>query len=240
MVNQVGAPGTQNIGKNGFPEIPQNYRTQEVTNNRTALYSLTLRNPQPPYAIKLRYIFPISPTEISQTSTEMSTIYDVAGDAKSGGVTRIADQYGISPITFTIEGTTGWKRHSTDGFVYTGLESAQLIRSLLLTAAEVNVQRTQSGLEPYILEFYDYFEGIFWEVVPIGQMILRQTSAKPLLFYYHLKLAGIRSLSRAPHKKAKNNVIDNMLSAASSNVANSVSNFSSQITGTYNEIVGAV
>ncbi|MHB1952941.1 MAG: hypothetical protein ACYCOU_04260 [Sulfobacillus sp.] len=241
--NQAGNPNTQSqgtINPTGFQEIPQNYQTKDVVNTKTALYSLTIRGAAPSYPNIMRYIFPISPSEMHQSYTEMSSVYDVSGDSNNFGVSRIVDQYGTSPITFTIEGTTGWKYHSADGFNLTGAQSAATIRKLFTLFSKNNVHRMNSGLDPYTMEFYDYFQGQFWEVAPIGEVTLRQTSAKPLLFYYHIKLAGIRSLNGPPAAKQKPNVIDNMFSAASTTVANTVSAFASQVTGTYQEITGAL
>ena len=85
------------------------------------------------------------------------------------GVARIIDQYGMSPLTFVIEGTTGWQKHLTDGFQYTGLQAIRRIQTILEFFAYLNAGQAQAQkTDFYTMEFYDYFTREFYEVVPIG------------------------------------------------------------------------
>lgn len=128
-------------------------------------------------------------------NTAMSQIYDVAGSPITGGVYREVDSYGVSPVTYVIEGTTGWQQHSTDGYQYTGLQSIQALEGLLYQYAQMNAAIAGTGLPPFFLEFYDYFREDFWQVEPVGQQGTRMSRTRPLLVSYSFRLVGINNVS---------------------------------------------
>ena len=177
----------------------QTFQTKPLPNSRLALYSLVIRSATPPHPAILSYIFPLSPASVRRESTSMTNIYDVASATASGGVQRIADLYGQSPTTFSIEGTTGWQYHATDNFLHTGIESALALQAALTSFGTLNAQQQAAGNNsPYIMEFYDYFEQDYWQVVPVGKQVFSITQARPLLIDYSIQLAGIQSLNSAP------------------------------------------
>jgi len=176
--------------------VAQSFSTQSVNNDRLALYTLSIIAPAPSNQVVATYTFPISPASVTREFTGMTSLYDVQGSPTEFGVHRVADSYGNSPSDFMIEGTTGWQRHSTDGFAYTGIESVSLILSVLDQYAQLNALQQQRGnANPYLLEFYDYFSGSYWEVVPAGRQRIRITRQRPLIYDYALRLVGIRDLS---------------------------------------------
>ena len=229
---------TTSSAANGFTQIFQEYRTESVANTQLALYTLSARSPKPPYASVGTYTFPISPQTVRKSYTAMNNIYDVQGTALQYGVNRIVDQYGNSPPIFSIEGTTGWKRHSNDDFKYTGLRSITELRRLFEIIAIGNqLQMKNNAIDMYTLEFYDYFSGDYWEVIPVGEQIIRQDASRPLWTYYDLKLVGIKELKSPPTPQAPN-PIDQMFAIASSNVMNSVTGFIGEVGSAYQELAG--
>lgn len=173
----------------------QNFQTIPVTNARLALYTLSIRSPGSPFLPYLTYTFPLSPAALTKEYTAMSNAFDVAGSAQQNGVQRIIDSYGVSPVTYTIEGTTGWKMHATDGFGIDGIESILQLQSLLTTYASLNIQQSQTNQPPYTLEFYDYFTGDFWQVEPIGPQRIQQDKNRPLIMNYSFRWAGVNNLN---------------------------------------------
>jgi hypothetical protein len=180
--------------------MPTQFQTFPVTQTSVALYSISLRSPGALSSVfnGMSYTFPISPQAIRREKIAYNTVMDVASSAPGyAGVQRIVDQFGESLPIYTIRGTTGWKYHSTDGYVWTGLQSVQRIEAILTSFATQNQTQIQQGNADnlYTLEFYDYFRDEFWEVVPIGPQGTEQSSDRPLLNYYTFRFACIRDVS---------------------------------------------
>lgn len=173
--------------------MPQSFRTASVNDYAPAFYQLSIRAPGQAYAELMTYTFPLSPTSIRMERNALSSFAETQGTADTFGVTRIVDTYGLSPPIYTIEGTTGWDRHATDGYVLTGLQSLQLLDKFLQRYAALNVTQTQSGLSQlYALEFYDYFTQNFWQVEPVGPQGFRQSADRTKLVYYRFRWAAIQ------------------------------------------------
>ena len=188
-----GASASINFGN--APSQGQSFQTLSLPNLKLALYTLSIRNPDPPNLPLLSYTFPLSPESIHKETLAMNNTWDVAGSADLQGVERVADIYGTSPPVFLIEGTTGWKFHSMDGFSMTGNESIAALQDALAQYASLNRDQMDNDLENlYLLEFYDYFTGEFWQVVPVGPQIIRQNNRRPLVFDYSLRLAAIKAV----------------------------------------------
>ena len=176
--------------------LTQSFSTQSVVNTQTALYTLSIRDSSPPSPAVLSYTFPLSPSSLKRKSTSMANVFDTSGPPQTQGVTRTVDMYGQAPPIFMIDGTTGWKLHSTDGMQLTGIQSIAAVQSLLEQFAAYNRQQQISGnSSPYTMEFYDYFYNDFWQVVPVGEQLVQQDEKQPLLFYYSFRLAGIQRVS---------------------------------------------
>lgn len=173
----------------------QSFQTIPVRNTRLALYTLSIRTAGSPFVPYASYTFPISPAAIAKEYTSLTNIYDVQGSPSQSGVKRIADIYGNSPVTFVIEGTTGWKMHATDAYAWTGLESIKYLQQMLQTYAELNQTQSNNNQPLYTLEFYDYFTGDFWQVEPVGRQEIRQSRDRPQLVNYSFRLAGISNLN---------------------------------------------
>lgn len=184
------------LGTASEPVIGQTFRNIPIPNLNPCVYAMAIRSPYPPYDLVALYTFPLSPEHVQRESAAMSSIYDVAGSPAQNGVQRIVDQYGNSPLIFTLEGTTGFQFHGSDGFQFTGLQSIQYLQSFLNSYAQLNQQQMQAGIPSlYKLEWYDYFQNDFWEVVPIGPQGFRQNRNRPLLVSYLFRWAGIRNIS---------------------------------------------
>lgn len=177
-----------------LPGLEQSFSTIPLSNFNTALYELAIRAPGQAQALVSSYIFPISPSAIQKEVVAMTNIFDVRGSAVQNGVQRIADTYGNAPPIFVIRGTTGWQFHSTDGFAFTGLDSVIAVENLLQQFAQLNQVQAQANQPLYTLEFYDYFKGEFWQVVPMGPQGISQSNRRPLLFDYVFRFAAIRPL----------------------------------------------
>ena len=121
----------------------------------------------------------------------LSTFSDTQGPPISNGVTRVIDTYGLGPPIYTIEGTTGWDYHSSDGYLLTGLQSVKNLNSFLAYYATLNQQQRAAGNPNYYtLEFYDFFTGNFWQVEPVGPQTMRQSADRPTLTYYRFHWAA--------------------------------------------------
>jgi hypothetical protein len=177
----------------------QSFHTQPVVNTRMALYALSIRNPDAAQSNYKTYIFPISPARITRSFTAMSNIFDTAGSQQENGVHREIDSYGQAPPTFLLEGTTGWQRHQTDGGALTGIESVIAVYQFLAQFAALNTaQVANNAASLYTMELYDYFEGTFWQVAPVGEQRLFQDKTQPLLYNYAFRLPAIRNLGVPP------------------------------------------
>lgn len=167
----------------------------------TPLYRLSIRNPQPPNSEVSGYTFPLSPTNIQKTSTGMGNFYDVAAaiGSRSTGVQREVDLYGSTPVTYTLEGITGWQRHAIDGGTLTGLESILAVQELIDLYWQLNAaQQGTSAQNIYTMQFHDYFTGDAWAVVPFSPQSIVQDVSRPLVFKYMFRLVGYQDLSAAP------------------------------------------
>jgi hypothetical protein len=51
-----------------------------------------------------------------------------------------------------------------------------------------------ASLANFTLEYHDYFSDEYWIVEPVGEQVIRQTSSKPLLFYYEFRWAAIKAV----------------------------------------------
>jgi hypothetical protein len=161
------------------------FRTSTVPASQPALYQLSIRAPGQQFAELSTYTFPITPSSIRYTPSAMSSRHDTRGPPTSQGVTRVVDRYGLTPPDIVIEGTTGWDRHLSDGYILTGLQSIQLLQKFLQQYETLNQQQLAAGIPNlYTLEFYDYFQSQFWQVEPMGPQTVRQSSDRPLLTYY--------------------------------------------------------
>jgi hypothetical protein len=169
------------------------------TSGSVPLYTLSMRGPDAVSSIfsGYSYTFPIAPQQMTKTTLALNAVMDVAGTATNAGVQRIVDQFGQTLPVYSIKGTTGWKFHSLDGYVWTGLGSIQRVQAIL-TAFAVNNQNQIAGSQGsslYKLEFYDYFSGEYWEVVPVGPQGVTQSVDKPLYSYYEFNLACVQKVS---------------------------------------------
>ena len=171
------------------------FRTSPVPASQPALYQLSIRAPQQNFTELATYTFPLSPSSLRSERSSLSSWSETQGPSTTQGVTRVVDTYGLAPPVFTIEGTTGWDRHLSDGYVLTGLQSMQLLAKFLARYAELNqAQRIAGNPSLYALEFYDYFSLNFWQVEPVGPQVLRQSNDRPLLTYYRFRWAAVRSI----------------------------------------------
>lgn len=193
-----------------------------------SLYSLVLRGPSAPYPPLVVYIFPLSPSNIRREVVGKGNFYDVVGSPVNFGVNRIVDIYGQSPPTYNIGGTTGVKYHSRDGYIWSGLQSVQILSDIIAQYFSLNAAVTQAGgTNLFRLEFYDFYTGEFWEVVPLGPQGLSQSSARPQLVMYQFTLVGTTSLEQpiAPALDSLLKYITTPINQIFSSISSSVSNF---------------
>lgn len=215
----------------------QSFRQGMVPNVQQALYALSIRAPGASALPFSTYTFPMSPQSVQKTFTSMSTVYDVPGSAAYNGVVRQVDIFGTSPVTYVLEGSTGWNRHSTDNFLYTGLQSIQTLQALLSEYAQLNQQLIQAGNSIlYTLEFYDYFSQEFWQVEPIGPQWINQDASQPLYTKYKFVLAGIQHVS-APLISSSSDILGQLFTAA---VGPAIASAQSAISGVLTSAEGSL
>lgn len=194
----------------------QSFSTKPLINTRAPLFTLSIRYPASPNEAVpgYTYTFPISPSNVSKDVAAMTNFYDVGGRADnpgSPGVQRIVDEFGLALPVITLDGTTGWKKHSLDGGTLSGLESAAKLQELLSTYASWNrQQQLANNPDLYQLEYYDHFLGEFWQVVPFGGQSFRLTSARPIIVEYTLRFAAVRSLDAPVPAKLQDVVSKNL------------------------------
>lgn len=214
----------------------QSFGTISVTNGRLAVYTLSIRAPGSllPYST---YTFPISPASITKRYTAMSNKYDTAGPSTVNGVQRSIDVYGNSPVTYIIEGTTGWKLHATDGYTANGVDSILNLQEMLNLYASQNTAQAAANQPLYTLEFYDYFTGDYWQVEPMGPQEVRQTKDRPLILFYSFRLEGVVQLNNPITQLIDtlsgflNNPAPQILGALGSTIGSTLSNYASQTPG---------
>ena len=175
------------------------FRTIDTPVLALPLYQLSIRNPGQAYGELSTFTFGLSPQSIRIEPTSLSSFSDTQGPPQQFGVNRVVDTYGLSPPMITIEGTTGWDRHSTDGFTAGGLQAMDMLKKFLEQYAQMNqLQRVSGNAKLYALEFYDYFTSQFWQVEPIGPQVFRQAMDRPLLSYYRFHWAAICPVRQPP------------------------------------------
>jgi hypothetical protein len=167
------------------------FRPIAVPNNASVLYQLSIRAPNSQFSEFATYTFPLSPSGVRYERSTLSSMMDVQGPPSKQGVTRVIDTYGQAPPMITVEGTTGWDRHSMDGYILTGLQSIQLLQQFISSYASLNQTQMQQGTAKlYALEWYDFFSNQFWVVEPIGPQMVWQDTTRPMLTNYRFRFAA--------------------------------------------------
>jgi hypothetical protein len=176
----------------------QSFRNKPVPNLRLALYVLVVRGPQAPYPLLHSYIFPISPQNLKISLNYLTNYYDVSSTTFPLGVTRQIDSYGQAPPIYSIDGTTGWQLHGTDGYSATGWESMSDLKTILIQYTAGNQAQVNAGNGNLNrMELYDYFRGSFWQVVPYGEQVFTMDARRPLYQNYSLKFLGVAAVAGA-------------------------------------------
>jgi hypothetical protein len=209
------------------------FRTIDNPNYQAAIYALSIRGPGELRSEYLTYTFPMSPESLRKEWTAMTAVYDTQGQPFQGGVDREVDMFGQAPPVFTIEGSTGNKRHQTDGYLFTGLASVQAVELLFAKFARLNQTQIAQQAPLYTLEFYDYFRNDYWQVAPEGPQGLYQSKDRPLYVNYRFRLVAIKKVS-APITgvlDALANVFGGSATATAANVANNLNIFATLYTG---------
>jgi hypothetical protein len=137
--------------------------------------------------------------------------------------------WGQAPPVYTLRGTTGWKRHSTDSFALSGKASILAVQALLTQFATLNQYQMQAQATVfYTLEFYDYWMNEFWQVVPVGPQGIDQTADKPILTYYTFRLACIQAVN-SPIPPLAVDLLVSLLSVGEEHAVAAYNNFSSNV-----------
>lgn len=224
---------TVNIGIDDPLLGSQTFDTTSVINTRLALYTLSIRQPSPPYTAINSYTFPLTPASISKEVVAMNNPFDFAGPAVNAGVKRQIDLFGLAPPIYTLQGTTGWKLHSADNYTYNGVDSILAVQNILAQYATVNTQIAQAGgTNFYLLEFYDYFANEFWQIVPVGRQAIQQSNNQPLLFQYSFRWAVIQAVD-APFPLNDVDALAAALGIPASQAAATVEGTLNALTGSY-------
>lgn len=203
--DQILSSGIQPSAQGLIPglQTSASFGVQYVSNTLKPTYVLTLVSPSLGPGIQLEYVLPISPQSLQIQRKSLSSWYETQGTSSQQNVNRIIDLYGLTPIIFTIRGTTGFNKYSNTGYDMTG---TQLMKQLqfIMEAYFSSVQSNQ----PSQLQWLDYFYGEYWEVVPVGPFNIQQDASRPLWMYYEFTLAGTHRLndSQVPSDPIQSNL----------------------------------
>jgi hypothetical protein len=191
LVNAV--TGYNNLAGNALsnlPQVPQYFSTVPFANNQTVLYKLQIiLDPSKLTSGLTPYIFPLTPSNVTKTTMNLTNYYDVQGSSNNYGVQRIIDVYGLTPPIITIAGTTGFQFHSLDGYKWSGKSSFALLIQLIQTYTQKVVQATQSSQIVPIptMIFTDGYTGEQFNIVPISKQAFEQDVSKPIIQTYNLQ-----------------------------------------------------
>lgn len=223
--------GGLNLGASIGINVGPDFINIPVPGNGTVLYTLAIVAPGQAQATVQTYTFPISPQSISKTPISLSTVYDTAPAINQKGVQRTIDRYGQALPYITIEGTTGWQRHSTDLFLMTGLQSIAALQQLFQAYEQLNESQVQNNIpQLYSMEFYDYFAGEFWQIEPIGPQGVMADATRPLYYRYQFRWACVRNLA-APGSSVG---VDGVQAAFSSPVSTAASSLAGNLSSSLN------
>lgn len=176
--------------------MSQTVRNTPASITTPALYQLSIRAPGYGAQEVATYTFPIPPASVRYDTSGASSYMDTQGTPNQQGISRVIDRYGLTPPIITIEGTTGWDYHASDGGVLSGQQSMQLLQAFLAQYATLNDgQRENGNSSYYTLEFYDYFSSQFWIIEPVGVQPVRQSADRPLLTYYRFRWVAQQAVS---------------------------------------------
>ena len=217
--------------------VEQSFSTLPVSiaGNGVALYALSIRSPGNASAPVpgFTYLFPMSPQGVRKETPALNAIYDVQGPPNTGGVTRMVDMWGQAPPMYVLRGTTGWKRHSTDGFALSGKASLVAIQTLLSQFAMLNQQQMQQQATTfYTLELYDYWTNEFWQVVPVGPQGIEQGADRPIMGFYTFRFAAIQPVN-SPIPPLAVDALVSLLSLGAQQATVAFDNFSSNVISKY-------
>lgn len=154
--------------------------------------------------------------------------------SNAGRVTYTFDEYGYTPPSFLIEGTTGWKYHTLDGGLYSGYQSFHNLQAILQYYYDVNMKRSHNAPK-YVLALYDYYNQIYWEVVPVGEQVFSMTEEAPLNGYYRLYFEGVKDISSPPNTLELKSVLDQMIANVVVSAANTAASLAAPFAGAYND-----
>ncbi len=191
--DQILSSGVQPSLQGFIPGLQTNqtFGVQYVANTLKPIYVLTMVSPSMGANVQINYVLPISPQSLTIQRKSLSAWYETQGSSNQQYVNRIIDLYGLTPMIFTIRGTTGFNRYSNTGYSSTGIELMKQLQKIL----EDYFSSVQSS-QPSQLQWLDYFYREYWEVVPIGPINIRQDASRPLWMYYELTLAGTHRLNQ--------------------------------------------
>jgi hypothetical protein len=175
------------------------FNTYSATNARPPLYTLSLRNPATFFSGNTTYTFPIAPQFMRKEKPSLAQVMDIAGSSANQGVARNIDLFGEAPPMYTIRGTTGAKYHSTDGYIWDGIQSITIVQNIISQFWSKNAIQIENGQggNLYTLEFYDYYMDEYWQVVPVGPQGIEQNADKPLWAYYTFRFMAVQPVSAA-------------------------------------------
>lgn len=215
------------------------FRTLPLSNQKQALYQLRLLDSSLNPVIV--WTFPLTPSSLTKEFISLSQFYDVYGGTGSNGVKRVLDNYGNTLPVFSIEGTTGWQYHSSDGYAYTGMDSIKAILDAFSQLAILNqLQLQNNNPNLYLMEFDDHFTGEFWQVVPVGRQAISQDQQRPLIFRYSFRFVAIKDVSLALTSPA-GDLLSSLLGIGSSAAAGTLSNsLGTMLTGMAAQTIGGL
>jgi hypothetical protein len=183
------------------------------------------------------YNFPISPAGYTKTMNAVTTRYMIKGSNKSnpGMVDYTFDEYGYTPPSFLIEGTTGWKYHTLDGGLYSGYQSFHNLQGVLHYYFDNNANVLRRS-DRYVLALYDYYNQLYWEVEPVGEQTFSMSEHAPLNGYYRLYLEGVKNVANPPSTLELTSVLDQMIANVMVSAVNTASSLIAPLAGVVNDI----
>jgi len=203
--DQILSSGINPSAQGIIPGLQTNttFGVKYVSNTLKPVYVLTLVSPSLGPGIQLQYVLPISPQSLQIQRKSLAAWYETQGTSNQQYVNRIIDLYGMTPMIFTIRGTTGFNKYSNTGYDMSGIDLMKQLQNVL----ESYFSSVQSS-QPSQLQWLDYFYQEYWEVVPIGPINITQDASRPLWMYYELTMAGTHRLNsnQIPSDPVKSNL----------------------------------
>ncbi len=148
------------------------------------------------------FLFAVTPQSLALVRHPLTSVYYTAGDSSTGGVSTVADVYGMTPPVWTIQGTPGIQSHSAVSsttnrrIVTNGRQALEELKAFLIDYQNRVADARAARLPIPIIHLNDGINAETWEVVPAQTFSIAWGADTPFWGNYNLSFAGINDLSK--------------------------------------------